>query len=101
KEGACQKAEDKTPTKPSEDAGGAKPDSGTGTKPASDFGAACNEHADCKGATNYCAKSPFGPPYCSASGCDADPTLCPSGWTCFNVGQSAPGDPYVCAEPTM
>ncbi len=64
------------------------------------FGDACQVHADCLSATNYCAKSPVDPAaYCTASGCDQDATICPDGWTCFNVGMFSPGEPYICAKP--
>jgi hypothetical protein len=64
------------------------------------FGDVCQTSADCKGETNYCAFSPTEPPYCSVSGCDSSPELCPSGWTCFDVGQFVPGEPFICVKPT-
>lgn len=63
------------------------------------FGDICNTHEDCKNETNYCTASPTEPPYCSVSGCDADPDLCPEGWLCFDVGQFVPGEPFVCVKP--
>ncbi|MEN9580866.1 MAG: hypothetical protein RJA70_3875 [Pseudomonadota bacterium] len=63
------------------------------------FGAACEQHTDCKGPTDYCVASPLGAPYCSASGCDADASICPEGWTCFDVSKFAPGEPFICAQP--
>src|SRR5262249_21142854 len=69
---------------------------GAGGAGSGDFGAACSMHSECTGDTNYCAVQPGNPGYCTVSGCDADMSLCPSGWTCFNVGQFAPGEPWVC-----
>lgn len=63
------------------------------------FGDVCNTSADCSGDTNYCAFSPTEPPYCSVSGCDAVPELCPADWTCFDVGQFVPGEPFICVKP--
>ena len=68
----------------------------TGDSP---FGATCADHADCQAPTDYCAKSPVAPPYCTASGCDTAPELCPDGWTCFDVSQFAPGEPWICMQP--
>jgi hypothetical protein len=78
------------------DSGGS---AGTGMEPAEAFGAPCRDHSECMAPTDYCAESPFGPAYCTAAGCDEDPNLCPSDWTCFDVGQFAPGEPFVCAQP--
>jgi hypothetical protein len=63
------------------------------------FGDACNTNADCKGTTNYCAFSPTEPPYCTVSGCNADAELCPDQWSCFDVGQFVPGEPFICLKP--
>ncbi len=63
------------------------------------FGDACATNADCKGETNYCAMSPTEPAYCSVSGCDAEPDLCPEAWSCLDVGQFIPGEPFVCVKP--
>ena len=99
-DGACRKNSIQSPgTAGASGADAAASPDGAAGAPSSDFGAACSVHEDCTGPTNYCAKSPFGPAYCTVSGCDADATLCPGGWTCFNVGQFAPGEPYVCAQP--
>ena len=59
-------------------------------------------HTDCQGPlTDYCAKQPGqATGYCTKTGCTAtDASLCPQGWTCFNVGQFAPGQPWICLKP--
>jgi hypothetical protein len=67
------------------------------------FGAPCNDttnHSDCPCAASYCSKSPFDAQgYCSVTGCKENPSLCPTGWTCFDVSLFAPGQPAVCARP--
>jgi hypothetical protein len=56
--------------------------------------------AQCPCAANYCSKSPFDTSgYCTVSGCDKDPSICPAGWSCFNVGTFSPGEPYICMKP--
>lgn len=74
--------------------GGEPPASGEGT-----FGDTCEEHTDCGSPTDYCAKSPVAPPYCTAAGCDGEPDICPEGWSCFDVSQFSPGEPWICMQP--
>jgi hypothetical protein len=58
-------------------------------------------HSDCQGpSTDYCAVQPGQPGYCTKTGCTAtDTSLCPQGWSCFNVGQFMPGQPWICLKP--
>lgn len=67
------------------------------------FGAPCadtTQHSDCPCAADYCSKSPFDSQgYCSVTGCKEDPSVCPAGWTCFDVSVFAPGQPSVCTKP--
>ncbi len=87
---------------PQDASGGAPQDAGGGAAGAtgeSAFGMACQDHANCGAPTDYCAKAPGQRPYCTASGCDADASLCPEGWTCFDIGQFAPGQPHICRQP--
>lgn len=74
---------------------------GTAGAPATseDFGASCTAHADCHGDTTYCAMPPGAPAYCTATGCDAEPDLCPAMWICFDVSQFVAGEPWICAPP--
>ena len=84
------------------DAGETGNDAGAAGAPvmmSADFGAACATNAECGGDTDYCAVQPGAAGYCTASGCDADASICPTDWTCFNVGQFAPGEPWVCIKP--
>ncbi|HET9954579.1 MAG TPA: hypothetical protein VFQ61_08740 [Polyangiaceae bacterium] len=86
------------------DAGGTSQSDGGATSEPPDttdvaFAELCTMHTDCAGTTNYCAFSAFEPAYCSISGCDADPSICPPDWSCFNVGDFVPGEPWVCVKP--
>jgi hypothetical protein len=67
------------------------------------FGAPCNDtatHRDCPCAANYCSKSPFDTQgYCSITGCKETPSVCPAGWSCFDVSIFAAGQPSVCMQP--
>jgi hypothetical protein len=46
------------------------------------FGQSCSSSADCLPPTTLCAPQIN---YCTAMGCDVDPTLCPAGWTCMDL----------------
>jgi hypothetical protein len=82
---------------------------GTCSKPGSDgdprgIGVTCatsgRSPSECPCAADYCSKSPFeSAGYCTVTGCDKDPGVCPSGWSCFNVGTFSPGEPYICMKP--
>jgi hypothetical protein len=65
------------------------------------FGEPCESSDTCASPTNYCTPpSPVDTQYCTVSGCDQDASLCPAGWTCFDVGQFVDGEPFVCTRPT-
>jgi hypothetical protein len=53
------------------------------------FGKACmmaGDTAECAAPAPYCAVRPGTTDgYCTAINCKADPTICPLGWTCFDV----------------
>jgi hypothetical protein len=64
------------------------------------FGATCADDAACGGDTNFCMKAPGAPSgYCTRTGCNSMPAICPMGWTCFNLGMFAPGLPHACSRP--
>jgi len=46
------------------------------------FGQACTSSTDCLPPTTMCAEQLN---YCTAMGCDVDPTICPAGWTCMDL----------------
>jgi hypothetical protein len=84
-------------------------DGGAGNEPgaggaseASDpnFGVDCTASDECMGATDYCIPmSPFDTAYCSASGCDLDASICPSGWKCTDLSQFLTDAPWACSRP--
>ena len=100
-EGGAPPASSEGGAPPASSEGGAPPASSEGgAPPAVDgFGATCEDHADCEAPTDYCAASPVAPAYCTAQGCDESPEICPEGWTCFDVSQFAPGEPWICMQP--
>jgi hypothetical protein len=69
--------------------------------PTSDaFGAPCADDAGCSAPTDYCAVMPGQPAgYCTKKGCSDDPTVCPGGWSCFDLSRFDPGAPSICAKP--
>lgn len=66
----------------------------------SPFGAVCVEHTDCVAPTSFCARQPADPTgYCTAVGCLDDATVCPAGWTCFDLSVIQAGLPAICTKP--
>jgi len=66
---------------------------------ASGFGAPCRDDSECTCAANYCALMPGqAQGYCSKTGCDTAPTLCPTDWTCFDLSMFVPGQPAICTK---
>ncbi len=64
------------------------------------FGAACGSSAACSGAANYCALSPGASTgYCTATGCKANPSVCPDKWGCLDLSSFQPGSPAICTKP--
>ncbi|MGA7742317.1 MAG: hypothetical protein ABSF35_13030 [Polyangia bacterium] len=88
--GYCYPTDAGQPTDAS--AGGADDGGGGGT-----FGQTCATAADCAAPASFCAPSPL--LYCTAFGCDTDPTVCPAGWTCLDLTNfGAPGQ-HMCLKP--
>ncbi|MDX2018941.1 MAG: hypothetical protein SF187_01775 [Deltaproteobacteria bacterium] len=74
-------------------------DTGAGDA-APSFGSACSSNAQCTGAVDYCSKQPGAPVgYCTHTGCNTMPAICPANWSCLNLGMFAPNLPHVCAKP--
>jgi hypothetical protein len=102
------------PAAPDVDAGAAPPADPMGSQPSQDscsaeqakasFGASCTDstnHSDCACApANYCAQMPGqANGYCTAKGCKTDPSVCPSGWSCFDLSAFSPDLPSICTKP--
>ncbi|MDX2023659.1 MAG: hypothetical protein SF187_25700 [Deltaproteobacteria bacterium] len=78
-------------------------DAGTDTAAAGPtFGSSCSDgvgHSDCASPANVCLIQPGQPTgFCSAVGCDQNPSLCPAGWACFDLSQIQPGAPWGCVH---
>ena len=67
------------------------------------FGNACSDnvnHSDCGCTTNYCAVMPGqSEGYCTITGCVENPSICPEGWSCFDLSVIVPGQPSFCTKP--
>lgn len=72
--------------------------------PATGVGATCSDslsHSDCSDGANYCAKHPGADVgYCTIRDCQNQPSICPEGWDCFDLGQFDPSLPWICLQPS-
>ena len=64
-------------------------DAAAETTPAGMFGTTCTmsgDSAECAAPAPYCAVQPGATMgYCTATDCKANPSICPPGWTCFDI----------------
>jgi hypothetical protein len=75
-------------------------DAGPGDAGAPHFGDPCGVSVDCLAPTNFCVPpSATVPAYCTRTGCLTDPTACPAGWPCVDLGVFQPQLPSICARP--
>jgi hypothetical protein len=66
---------------------------------AAGFGAPCKLPADCTCEADYCALMPGqATGYCTKQGCKQDASLCPSGWSCFDLSLFSPDLPAICTN---
>jgi hypothetical protein len=64
------------------------------------FGKACADSKECSAEASYCALMPGGTSgYCTTTGCKEDASVCPEGWSCFDVSMFQPGAPSICTKP--
>lgn len=73
------------------------------TRPATGaFGATCTDgvnHTDCACPAPICAVQPgMTSGFCTQIHCDADSSICPSGWSCFDLSAIDPSYPSTCVE---
>jgi hypothetical protein len=73
------------------------------TRPATGtFGATCTDgvnHTDCACPAPICAVQPgMTSGFCTQIHCDANPSACPSGWSCFDLSAIDPSYPSTCVE---
>lgn len=68
-----------------------------------ELGATCSDaitHSECGCDADYCAIVPGDEQgYCTRTGCLDDPSVCPEGWSCFDVSVFEEGAPAVCLKP--
>jgi hypothetical protein len=77
----------------------ASTDAGACDAAVSKFGDNCGATTDCHCPTDYCAVMPAATTgFCTRTGCDVDPTICPTKWTCFNLGAFQTGLPHICYQ---
>ena len=63
----------------------------------SQLGDTCAVPGDCHCPATYCAVMPGATTgYCTPTGCDVTPSLCPSPWTCLDLSAFQAGLPHVC-----
>lgn len=84
-------------------AGGDDPSVCDETRPATGtFGATCTDgvnHTDCACPAPICAVQPgMTSGFCTQIHCDANPSACPSGWSCFDLSAIDPSYPSTCVE---
>lgn len=64
------------------------------------FGATCKDSTACSGEASYCALMPGASSgYCTATGCKANPSVCPDKWGCLDLSGFQPGAPPICTKP--
>lgn len=70
--------------------------------PEDGFGAACKDGAassDCTCKANYCALMPGQTQgTCTVTGCKQDPSVCPTGFSCFDLSVFSPDLPSICTK---
>jgi len=63
------------------------------------FGATCQGAADCTCKANYCALMPGqAQGTCTVQGCKADPSVCPAGYSCFDLSVFGADLPAICTR---
>jgi hypothetical protein len=63
------------------------------------FGATCRVDADCPCRADYCALMPGQTQgTCTVRGCKQDASLCPAGYSCFDLSLFAPDLPSICTR---
>jgi hypothetical protein len=73
------------------------PDSVMCTDKFTGFAYGCNAPADCPCGLDFCIIY-GGPGYCTRTGCADDPSLCPQGWSCVDLGLYSPGLTPTCVK---
>lgn len=62
----------------------------------STFGDTCLTLADCECDADFCAGLPGEEGFCTRTGCDETPSVCPSEWGCMDLSRFGPDLPAIC-----
>jgi hypothetical protein len=63
------------------------------------FGATCKADSDCTCKASYCALMPGQPQgTCTVTGCKEDASVCPMGFSCFDLSAFSAGLPSICTK---
>jgi hypothetical protein len=99
------KAKAKTPANISADGGVVQSDGGgdltcgPGAPETGSFGTDCTTNGDCGCPAPVCAiQDGQAKGFCTQMGCGDDPSLCPSGWNCFDASVLNPDYPQICVK---
>jgi len=66
----------------------APPADSAGGEAGGTFGQTCASSAECGAPAVFCAVQPGqASGFCTALGCDVDPSTCPAGWSCMDLSQ--------------
>ena len=77
---------------------GALDDSSNTCAPQQGFGASCTTLSQCTCGLDQC-NTFMSANYCTHTHCLADPSICPTGWTCFDVTAFDPATGSLCMRP--
>lgn len=106
RDGVCVPVLPPPPPPNGEGGAGGAPDSPAACDEASPqtgtFGATCSDgvgHTDCACPAPICAVQPGAATgFCTQIDCVRDPSVCPSGWSCFDLSAIDPSYPSTCVE---
>lgn len=79
--------------------GGAGETNGAACEPLT-FGADCRVESDCTCDADFCAAAPGQVGFCTRTGCDVDPSVCPEGHSCMDLSGFGAGLPSICVPPS-
>jgi hypothetical protein len=65
----------------------------------SSFSQTCLTHDQCECDADFCAGFPGEEGICTRTGCDEDPSVCPSDWGCLDLASFDPTLPTICTPP--
>lgn len=63
------------------------------------FASDCLSNADCVCDSDFCAGYPGQVGFCTRTGCDTEPSVCPSGYSCMDLSSFGAGLPAICSQP--